>query len=103
MRRQHGLDSIEGVLADERLEVPTLAAHPVLGHVHDARVELMAEQHPDRLRAERLAAPATQTPRRHLLQQLLLREPPGGVLLEGPSHERRAFRVGHQALAQGAH
>nr|WP_291986449.1 hypothetical protein [Luteitalea sp.] len=65
--RQHGLHAIEIVLTDQRLEVSTPAAHPVLGDVDDAGVELVAQQHPDRLRAERLAAPVAQSPGRHLL------------------------------------
>jgi hypothetical protein len=45
---QHGLDSVEQVLRNQRLEVTTLRAHAVFGYVHDARVEAIAPQHSDR-------------------------------------------------------
>ncbi len=50
----------------------------------------------------RLAAAIPQAPGRRLLQDLLLREPAGRVLLERLADDRRAFRVGHQALAHRA-
>ena len=42
------------VSRDDRLEVAALAAHAVFRHVDDAGVELVAQEHADRLRAERL-------------------------------------------------
>ena len=46
----------------------------VLGNVHDAGIELVAQQHADRLRCERAAAPVGQAPGSLLLEELLLGE-----------------------------
>jgi hypothetical protein len=54
--RQHGLGTVEQLARDDRLEVTTLVSDAVLRHVDDAGVELIAQQHADGLRAERLAA-----------------------------------------------
>jgi hypothetical protein len=43
------LDAIEQLFRDQRFEVAALAAHAVLGYVHDAGVQLVAQQHADRL------------------------------------------------------
>ena len=93
------LRAVEQILRDERVEVASLCSDAVLGHIHDAGVELIAQQHPDRLRRERTAPAVRQAPGSRLLEHLLLKETPGCVLLEHSTHDRRAFRVRHQALA----
>jgi hypothetical protein len=55
--RQHGLGALEQIFGDDRLEVAALIADAVLRHVDDAGVQLIAQQHADRLRAERLPTP----------------------------------------------
>ena len=85
---------------DDRLEVAALVAHAVFPDVDGAGVELIAQQRPDRLRAEGLPSPIPQTCGRHLLQNLLLREAAGRVVLERLPDDGRAFRIVQQALAQ---
>jgi len=47
--RQNRLDSVEQLFGDQRFEVASLGANAVLGDMHDAGVELVAQQHADRL------------------------------------------------------
>jgi hypothetical protein len=47
--RQYGPGTLEQVFGDDRLELAAPAAHAVLGHVDDAAVKLIAQQHADRL------------------------------------------------------
>ena len=99
---KHRLHAVEQVLGDQRLEVAALSANAVLGHVHDAGVELISQQHPIAWDVSGRVAAVRQAPGACLLEHLLLGETPGGVLLEYAAHNRRAFRVGHQALAHRA-
>jgi hypothetical protein len=43
------LNVVEQLLGDQRLEVATLPANAVLGHVHNSGVQLVAQQYADRL------------------------------------------------------
>jgi hypothetical protein len=43
------LDPVEQLIRDQRFEIAALAANAVLGHIDDARVKLVAQQHADRL------------------------------------------------------
>jgi hypothetical protein len=43
--RQNGLHAVEQLLGDQRLEITALASDTVLGHVRDAGVQLVAQQH----------------------------------------------------------
>jgi len=56
------LHAAEQVLGDQRLEVAAFSANAVFGDVHDAGIELVPEQHADRLRCERTAAAVGQAP-----------------------------------------
>ncbi len=56
------LHAVEQVFGDQWLEVAALAAHAVLGHVHDAGVYLVALQDADRLQRERLPAAIREPP-----------------------------------------
>ena len=55
--RQNRLRLVEQFFGDQRFEVTAFATNTVLGHVHDAGVDLVAQQYADRLRCQRLAAP----------------------------------------------
>jgi hypothetical protein len=55
--RQNRLDAIKQLFGDQRFEVAALSAYAVLGHIHDAGVELIEQQDADRLRRERFSAP----------------------------------------------
>ncbi|HVJ74596.1 MAG TPA: hypothetical protein VNB03_11265 [Casimicrobiaceae bacterium] len=46
---QHCLRAVEQVFGNQRLEITALGANAVLGHVHDVGVQLVAQQHSDRL------------------------------------------------------
>lgn len=98
---QHGLDTMKQILGDQGHEIPASIAHAVLAHVNDAGVELVVQQHPDRLRAEWTSTPVPQAAGCCALQHLLLREARRGVLLKDPTNERPAFRIVDQALAHG--
>jgi hypothetical protein len=97
--RQHRLHLVEQFLGDQRFEVASLGANAVLWDIHDASVELVAQQHADRLRRERLAAPVREAPGSDLLEQLFLRESATGVLLERAPNQRRPHGIVYQALA----
>jgi hypothetical protein len=96
------LDAVEQVLWNQRLDITTLGADAVLGNVHDAGVEAISPQHPNRLRRQRTISAVREAPDARLLKHLLLGETPGSVRLEYAAHNRRAFRIGHQALAHRA-
>jgi hypothetical protein len=99
---QDRLHTVEQVLGDQGLEVAAFCANAVLCDVHDAGIELVPQQHADRLRCQRMTGPIGQTPGLCLLEHLLLGETPCCVLLEYAAHNRRAFGVGYQALAHRA-
>jgi hypothetical protein len=90
---------VEEVLGNQRFEVAALAANAVLRHVHDAGVQLVAQQHADRLGRERLPAAIGEPPRPDPFQELFFGVSPRSVLLERSSNERRSLGVVHQALA----
>src|SRR5581483_4645282 len=85
--------AVEQILRDQRLEVAALGAYTVLGHIDDAGVQLVAQQHADRLRRERLAASIREAPRPGPLQQFFLRVLACRVLHECASYERRPLRI----------
>jgi hypothetical protein len=64
--RQNRLDAIEQLFRDQRFEVAALAANTVLGHVYDAGVQLISEQHAD-------CCDVTDLPRRLVSPQILAR------------------------------
>jgi hypothetical protein len=99
---KYRLRTVEQVLGDQGLEVAALSANAVLRNVHDARVELISQQHADGLRRQRPTAPVGQAPGLSLLEELFLRESTGYVLFERSPHERCALRIGHQAHAHRA-
>ena len=66
---------MEHVLADERFEIAVSVANPKLQDVDNTGIELVAEERADRLRSEWHAAKRPQSPRRHAVQDFLLREP----------------------------
>lgn len=94
---QRGPGAPEQVFTDQRLEIAALVADAVLRHVDDSGVEL----HADGLRAERLAAPVPQPDAVTCSSNCCLVNRQWRIPRR-PSHERRAFRIGHQTLAQGA-
>ena len=100
--RQDRLDAEEQVLGDQGLEVAAFSANAVLGDVHDAGVKPISQQRPNRLGRQRTIAAVRQAPNARLLEDLLLGETPCGVLREYAAHNRRAFRVWQQALANRA-
>jgi hypothetical protein len=59
---QDCLNTVEQVLGNQGLEVTAFSANAVLDDVHDAGIELVPQQHSDRLRCERTAAPVGQAP-----------------------------------------
>src|SRR5688500_9089723 len=59
---QDRLHTVEQVLGDQGLEVAAFSANAVLGDLHDAGIELVPQQHADRLRCKRTAATVRQAP-----------------------------------------
>jgi hypothetical protein len=92
------LNAVEGFLADKRLEVAT-ARDPEFRHVNQARVQPIGEHSAETLGIHREAATCAQAEARDGIKHFLFGEPAGRELLEGPRHQRAAFRVGNEALS----
>jgi len=95
---QDRLHAVEQALGDQRLEIAALSANAVLRNVHDARIDLIAQQHSNRLRRKRTIPAVRQAPGACLLEHLLFGKTPSGVLLECSPHKRRPLGSGIRLL-----
>ena len=87
---QDRLHTEEQVLRDEWLEVAACSANAVFVDVHDAGIELVPQQHADRLRSERTARRLVKPQALDCLRSCCLVKRPGA---EGPRRCAAGFRA----------
>ena len=90
---------------DQGLEVAAVSCElRTQADVDDAGIELVPQQHADRLRCIVNGQPRrlVKAPGSLTAPELLLSEAPGRVLFECSPYKRRPLRIGHQALTHRA-